>query len=110
MNGTPDFDGAELIRDDRGRLLRLPAVLHLMEYVKPDQIRLSRSKKGKFTYITKKGDTVRSIALRIFRDAGLIPDIKRLNNIRDPRKELKPGTMLVLPGDVPEFGPSKGDG
>ncbi len=107
-----DFDAERTIRNGNGKLLRLAGVLHLMEYVKADQIRIARRKKGsgKFTYTTRKGDTVRSIALQVFHDASLIGEIKRLNNIRDPRKVLEPGRVLILPGDVPEFGPAKGDG
>ena len=104
-----DFDAERTIRNGNGKLLRLAGTLHLMEYVKADQIRIARRKKGsgKFTWTTKKGDTLRSVVMSLFGDASLIPKFKKANGIRDPRKVLKPGTELVFPGELAPFDPAK---
>ena len=102
-----DQDASQTIRNSNGKLVRLAAVLHLMEYVKADQIRIAKHKgKAKFTYTTKKGDTCRSIARDLLGEVSLAKKIAKANKIRDPRKVLKPGTVLVFPGDLAEFGPA----
>lgn len=102
LNGTPEF--GEIIRDNsKGRLLRLPATLHLMEYVRGDQIRIKKPGGGgseNRTYTVKKGDTIRSIAKAVADGANvsvIAKEIAIANKIRDVRKPLKAGDTLRLP-------------
>lgn len=102
-----DFSPEQIIRSKKGQLLRLAGVMHLMEFVDADTVRIARRKKnGKFTYKTKKGDTVRSIARDLLGDVSLAKKIAALNNIRDTREKLEPGTVLIFPGKLEPFGPA----
>ncbi|HQZ68272.1 MAG TPA: LysM peptidoglycan-binding domain-containing protein [Planctomycetaceae bacterium] len=47
-------------------------------------------------YTVLRGDTLSSIAARVFRDATVWREIARANNIRDPRR-LEPGRILTIP-------------
>lgn len=48
------------------------------------------------SYTVVRGDTISSIAFRVFRDAARWRDIARENDIRDPRR-LRPGMTLRIP-------------
>lgn len=113
-----DFGAA--LRDSKGTLVRQELTLHLMEYVRPDRIRLRKKKKGSgknkdgkdynttsggsggigpgpSVYTTKAGDTLRSIAAKFYGKASLWMELGELNQVRDPNKVLPVGTKVKLP-------------
>lgn len=113
-----DF-GASL-RNSQGVLVRQELTIHLMEYVRPDRVRLRKKKKGGGTsgndgkdfntesnaggvgpgpsvYTTKAGDTLRKIAAKFYGKADLWRELAELNKIRDPNKVLPVGTKIKLP-------------
>lgn len=94
LESTPTF--ADTIRNERGKLVRFSAALALMEHVSAADV--ESRKKGRYaaTYTTKKGETLRSIAVKLYKKAEKAKDLGKLNGIRDVRRELKPGTVLRL--------------
>jgi hypothetical protein len=84
-----------------GRLVRQHLTLHLLQYVRPDRIRIKR-RRGK-TYTTKRNDTLLSIArhLRPELNGGESIELARtlaiLNDLRDIRKKLEGDIQLRLP-------------
>lgn len=109
IDGTPEFadDG---YRDVSGRLLRQTVNVTLKNY-RADQVLLERSAATRFRtaagkparpahrrYTVHKGDTLVKIAKREYDgDVDRWSDIAKANGLRDPRKALKPGTVLRLP-------------
>lgn len=104
----PDFGEARRRRD--GVLYYQEMTLHLMEFVRPDQIRIRRRKRNggaRFNdpigytvgnYITRKGDTLYSIAAKELGSAKRWREIAKLNpGTNDPNKELEPGRALRMP-------------
>lgn len=101
----------EVIRDRDTTLLRQEVILHVAEFVDPDQIRIKRVRhpfgtgKGGGTnfpgsvYIVHKGDTCNKIAAKVYGDRSIGKKIADKNNIRDPNKELEPGRQIKLPAD-----------
>lgn len=93
-----------------GNVTRYQATLKLMEYISPDQIRLRRRKQKRkrfpVFYVVRKGDTLARIAQKVYDDKSkwnLIGDAQS-PKIRDPRKKLKPGRKLRIPGINAGFG------
>lgn len=94
---------AEASRNAAGVLTRQALTLNLIEPTTADVLPAAVKPKGgkgrgRSTYTTKKGDTLRSIAAKLYGSsspaAKLIGD---LNGIRDTRKELPAGRELRLP-------------
>ena len=48
------------------------------------------------SYTTVRGDTLSSVAAKVYRDASAWREIARANDIRDPR-QLAPGQTLLIP-------------
>lgn len=95
LESTPET--SDEIRGPQGELQRIHMVLPLMEYVRSDQVEISRKGVGKNRYKVRKGDTLRSIAKKVYDDVAWARLIGRENGIRDVRRELKPGRILRLP-------------
>lgn len=49
-------------------------------------------------YTVRKGDTLIKIAMKIYQDRDMWKPLAKLNDIRDPRKELTPGRVIRLLG------------
>lgn len=104
-----------VIRNSEGALLRQALVLHCLEYVRPDVIRSRRRKKKRkqsqrgnpaksggtatpgYSYTTKKGDTLVSIAKNLYGNWQMWDEIGRKNDIRDAHRKLPAGIELKLP-------------
>jgi nucleoid-associated protein YgaU len=105
-------------RLDDGTLIRQSLVLHLIEFVNPQVIRRKGSKialgPGKVvpgggasllfpnevvggTYTTKVGDTLSSIAAKLYDGWEAWEPIARKNDLTDPNRKLPVGTKLILP-------------
>lgn len=98
-------DQATVVVNDQGNWTRAAVTVGLLQHVADSGLamRLGEVRKrvkattGKRTYVTRKGDTLVSVARKKLGDAGRWPEIAKLNKIRDPRKPLKPNTRLRLP-------------
>lgn len=98
-----ETDVLRLPQSRGGNITRYQATLKVMEYINPDQIRLKRKRQPKrvpFFYVVRKGDTLARIAQRLYGDRS---KWKRIGNaqspkIRDPRKVLRAGRRLRIPG------------
>jgi hypothetical protein len=103
-------DEDEVIRGTDGTLYRQGLTLHLMEYVRADQIKLKgrrgRGRKGPATggteapprtYTTKKDDTLVEIAKRFYGDWTVAKEIGKRNDIGDIHRKLPAGKKLRLP-------------
>lgn len=77
--------------------VRQDAVVHLLQYVKETRLTI---KKGTASvprrYTFKKGDTLRKIAQKFYKDPNKWKQIAAANNIRDP-SSIKPGKELKIP-------------
>jgi phage tail protein X len=103
--------GDEVIRDTDTTLLRQELTLHVAEFEDPDQIRIKRirhafgvGKGGGVNapgniYIVHKGDTIASIAAKVYGDRSVWKVLAKKNGIRDPNAELKPGREIKLPAN-----------
>jgi hypothetical protein len=114
-DGGIDLDTASTIRRDDGELLRQAFTLHLLEYVKPDQVKLRGKKKtpkhqrgepgktggtafpGKSYTVPKGGQSLHEIAAILYGDASEWKDIGKKNDIADPNRKQPAGTVLQLP-------------
>jgi len=114
-DGSIDLDPASVIRRDDGELLRQAFTLHLLEYVKPDQVKLRGKKKtpkhqrgepgktggtafpGKSYTVSKGGQSLHEIAAILYGDPGEWKAIGRANDIADPNRKLPAGKVLKLP-------------
>jgi nucleoid-associated protein YgaU len=94
LETTPDFGAT--IRNNRGKLLRQALTLSLLEYGRPDRIKVGRRPSKRRTYTVREGDTIRKIAVKLFGDADRAREIAKLNGIRDIRKPLKPGRVIRI--------------
>jgi hypothetical protein len=89
--------------NDYGMLVRREATINLVEPNTPTQVAIyaapaANTPKGAAkTYTVKKGETLHKIAAKLLGDASKWKQIGNLNDIRDPRKELKAGRVLRLP-------------
>lgn len=89
------------LRED-GILYRQALIAHVAEYVSGDILAFQAAraaggkKKHRGRYTVKKGDTLYSIAVKIYHDKSRWKDIAQVNGIRDPKK-LKVGRSLNLP-------------
>jgi hypothetical protein len=94
-------------RASDGHLVQQELTLHLWKYVAGDVVVTSPAKKHKAangqsgtshpkTYTVKSGDTLQSIAAKIYGTSKKWSDIASANNLRDPNR-LKPGQVLKLP-------------
>jgi len=93
-------------RKGDGALLRVEFVLHLLEYTAPEVIKARRRKKGKAglsqnvavggTYTTKAGDSLISIAARLFNDWKRWKGLGEANGISDPNRKLPAGRVLKV--------------
>jgi len=95
-------------RKGDGELQRQEVVLHLMEFRRPDTIRVRGKKKRRHrpatggteapgnTYTTKQGDTLISIAAKLYGDWKRWKEIGDKNDIRDPHRKLPTGRKLRL--------------
>lgn len=103
-----DLSGGEISpirRRGDGELLRQEVILHLLEFNKPDEVKLRGRKRSQIgvsrgiavggTVTTKKGDTLHELAAKLFGDAG---EWKRLgdNGIADPNRKLSAGIVLRI--------------
>lgn len=99
LGAEPSFDGE--IRDEDGdRLLRQRMVLTLLEHSPADRLR-TRGRIGigpaiavGGTYTTKQGDTLSSIAAKLYRDASQWRKLGNKNDIHDPFRVLPAGRVL----------------
>jgi phage tail protein X len=103
------IEWGEVERDDDRSLLRQAAVLKVIEFRDGEDLKVRNRRKGKkkrsnggttapgSSYTTRKGDTLASIAANLYGDRSVWKKIADKNGLRDPNKELKPGTKLKLP-------------
>lgn len=77
-----------------GYRLRQDAVLHLLQYIAPDQLSIRPSAVSHIHRVVA-GETLASIAKQEYGDAGLAGVLKQANNIRDPKK--LPKTLVIPP-------------
>jgi nucleoid-associated protein YgaU len=87
-------------RED-GRRCRQMVTVTLIEKVEDEHIQVTSSAQRKRsghpkTYVVKKGDTLKKIALRFYKDARKAKVIQKANKIRDPN-HLKVGQKIRLP-------------
>jgi LysM domain len=105
-----DMTGGEIPRIRRrgdGELLRQELIVHLLEYVPPEQVRLRNKHKPEGaigqnvavggTYTTKKNDTLQGIAARQLNDWHRWKEIGDKNGIADPHRKLPAGLVLRMP-------------
>jgi phage tail protein X len=111
-----DLTGGEIEtirRSGNGELLRQEVILHLLEFNPPDTIRIrgrhkpggERGEPGRtggtafpgHSYTTKDGDTLHSIAARLYGDASEWKELGQKNGISDPNRKLPAGKVLKLP-------------
>ena len=105
-----DLSGGEIApirRHGDGELLRQEIVFHLLEYVKPDEVRLRGKKKPKEavargiavggTITVSKGDTLHKLAAQLFGDSSDWKELGKKNDIADPNRKLTPGRVLRIP-------------
>jgi nucleoid-associated protein YgaU len=97
------MDWGDFERTNQGVLVRQELTLHCWRYLVSDTSILSSPAKkhtqgGKHpkTYTVKAGDTLQSIAAKVYGDPSKWHDIATLNGLRDPNY-LKPGQVLKLP-------------
>jgi hypothetical protein len=95
-------------RHGDGELLRQEVILHLLEFIPPEQLRLRNKKKAQQragisqniavggTYTTKGGETVSEIAARLLNDWQRWKEIGPKNGINDPNRKLPAGRVLKL--------------
>jgi hypothetical protein len=111
--GGIDLDEDSAIRGDGGTLLRQALTLHLLEYVRPDRIKSHKRKRKQSErgdpaktggtafpgriYVTKKGDTLITVAHNLYGDWQQWKAIGAKNHIADPHRKLPAGTRLRLP-------------
>lgn len=88
---------------ENGTLYRQALVAHVAEYVPGDVLAFEApssggkgKKKKKKKHVVKRGETLYSIAVDVYKDKSKWKDIAKLNGIRDPKK-LKVGSTLNLP-------------
>lgn len=110
--GVELLDGAIRRRGD-AELVRQPLMLHLLEFVRPDQVRrrpknkigvgpavaiegLGQNVVASRRYIVKAGDTLAKIAAYLYGDWKRWREIGERNGIRDPNKLLQTGRVLKL--------------
>ncbi len=106
-----DLTGGEIEtirRQGNGELLRQEVILHLMEYRRPDTIKVRRKGKHRdrtgvspgrpLTYTTVKGDNLQKIAAKpgIFGDWKRWKEIGDKNGLADPHRVLPAGMELRL--------------
>ena len=75
---------------------RQDAVVKLLQYVKDDRLVISNKSTAPRRHIYKKGETLRGLAQKYYKDASKWKKIADANKIRDPRN-IKPGTSLRIP-------------
>lgn len=96
-------------QEGTGILIRQELVLHIMEHVASDSIGIFGSPGGggggaggkgandPKKYTVKDSDTLKKIAVKVYKKTSAWKAIGQLNNIRDPNKKLKKGTKLNMP-------------
>jgi hypothetical protein len=99
-----DLDGGEIEpirRPGNGELLRQEVILHLLEFNPPDTIRIrgkhakhGRTAVGKGRVVSRRGDTLHSLAARELGDWKRWPELSEASGVRDPLRELPEGTEL----------------
>jgi LysM repeat protein len=114
-----DLSGGEIEtirRSGNGELLRQEVILHLLEFIPPEQIRLRSKKKSKTpqhqrgepartggtafpgkSYTVREGETLISIAAKLYGTWEAWKAIGDLNGIADPHRKLPAGKVLKLP-------------
>lgn len=113
INEIEQTEVRRLPRNRGGNITYYAATLKLIEYVGADQIRLHRrkrqSKPQPVFYTVVKGDTLARIAQKLYGDRTKWKALGKAQQppIRDPRKELKPGRKLRIPGMSVGLGPAK---
>lgn len=75
---------------------RQDAVIHVMQYVKEDRLVTLNKTPAPRTHRYKKGETLRQIAQKWYKDANKWKKIAEANNIRDP-SNIKDGIQLRIP-------------
>jgi hypothetical protein len=111
--GGLDFEGGEIApitRKGGAETLRQEVIVHLLEWnplghKKKRTPKHQRGEPGKtggtaypgHSYTVQKGDTLHSIAARLYGDASEWEALGAKNDIKDPSKKLKPGLLLKLP-------------
>lgn len=107
-NGIDINEDEILKRDGDGELLRIEFTLHLLEYRSPEEIKARKKRKhprrgisrniavgGTYT-VDQRGETLRTIAAKLYRDSGRWKEIGNKNDIHDPNRVLPVGKRLVL--------------
>jgi hypothetical protein len=105
-----DLSGGEIPpirRRGDGELLRQEVIFHLLEFNKPDEIRLRGKKKAieavgrgiavGGTVTVREGDTLHRLAAQLFGDSGEWKELGEKNDIADPNRKLTPGRVLRIP-------------
>lgn len=90
-----------------GEMVRVELTLHLVQWVRPDQIRVKHRKPKTRTIVLKTAMSCIEIAAHYLHDAAAGPLVARLNKIKDPRKKLKAGTRVILPIFHADVGPAQ---
>jgi phage tail protein X len=120
-DGGIELGTADTIREDDGTLVRQSLVLHLMEYVNPNQVKRNkhhdvkgaeevtpehqRGEPGKTggtafpgnTYTTQQGDTLVSIAAKLYGNWEAWKALGAKNGLKEANAKLPAGTHLILP-------------
>lgn len=102
--GGIEINADRVIKRDDGDLLRIEFVLHLLEYVAPDEVRLRGKHKTRqgldraeaLTYVVRKGDTLQKIATRLLGNPARWKEIGQRNDIHDPLRVLPVGRVLQV--------------
>lgn len=120
-DGGIELGTQDTIREDDGTLVRQSLVLHLLEYVNPNQIKRDKhhdvkgaeevtpehqrgepAKTGGTafpgnSYTTKQGDTLVSVAAKLYGNWEAWKALGAKNGLKEANAKLKPGTVLLLP-------------
>lgn len=104
----------ELIKNAEGAILRIEFVLHLQEYIPPEEIKAKKRRRGKVAIgnakvvqaplrggvrvVTKPGDTLQKVAARELGDWNRWPQLAQSSGVKSPFEELPEGIDLLIGG------------
>lgn len=96
-------EGESIRSAGNGQVIRWTGTLQIVEFINPAQIRLRRKKRPRFVnlrHIAREGDTLLKIAIEHYDDKSMWRKIGLAQKppIRDPRRKIKPGRRIILPG------------
>jgi hypothetical protein len=86
----------EATRSGKYVRLRQDAVVHLVQFVQEDRLARPRATAAPRKHVYRKGETLRGIAQKFYKDASKWKVIANANGIRDP-SHIKDGTALKIP-------------